>query len=471
MELRLSPSSPQQDFTAISLFSGAGIGDVGFQAAGAQFLATCELEADRAALAELNIDGASHFVADIEQEWRRLADEFSALVSASQQELFLITCTAPCQGMSKSGMGKLLSSIRKGERPELDPRNRLILPALEIIRRLRPQWVVFENVLEMRTTLIEDRSGDVRQILDIVTEQLGPDYVGEAYEVECADYGVPQRRGRLISVFTREPIAKARYQEGFGLIPRPTHSVDGAPGTKPWVTVAEALEHFPPLDAGSLETTTAHAVPFHRVPLLDEKKYEWVRNTPPGASAFDNQCVHPSCGFQDNPTHRNRREHGINRASRDTPLYCAACGKLLPRPYTDLPGGGRRLMRGFTSAYKRMAADLPAPTLTRNLSYACSDHKIHPTQHRVLSLAEAMFLQTINEYSYRWGPIARRRGRGPVKLGPAPDTLIRLVIGESVPPKFLEMLGRHICSMSESTSSPTRALVAPSRQQPSLLTS
>ena len=47
-------------------------------------------------------------------------------------------------------------------------------------------------------------------------------------------------------------------------------------------------------------------------------------------------------------------------------------------------------------------------------------------------LAEAMTLHTLSDYHYVWGE------------PPAPDSLIRLVIGESIPPRFLERLGRHL---------------------------
>ena len=105
-------------------------------------------------------------------------------------------------------------------------------------------------------------------------------------------------------------------------------------------------------------------------------------------------------------------------------------------------------MSGYTSAYKRMDADLPAPALTRNLSYPCSDQKLHPTQNRVLSLAEAMTLHTIDRYPYRWGPIRVRRGKRERTETVAADSLIRLVIGESVPPLYFDRLGEHIRLMA-----------------------
>jgi len=197
--------------------------------------------------------------------------------------------------------------------------------------------------------------------------------------------------------------------------------------------VSSVLDRFPPLDAGSPETATCAGIPFHRVPILDARKHEWVRHTPPRSTAFDNQCA--ACGFQGNPTHASTHEKGVHRTRKDTPVHCGRCGALLPRPNVVGPDGTPRIMHAFASAYRRMDADLPAPTLTRNLSYACSDHKLHPTQNRTLSLAEAFAVHSLDTYSYRWEF---------VDGSPAPDTLVRLALGESIPPRVTELIGRHI---------------------------
>jgi DNA (cytosine-5)-methyltransferase 1 len=431
------------------LFSGAGIGDAGYRAAGFDFLCACEIEAERVALAKVNFPTSKVLWADV----RDVHDEIVAHTRSrlAKTELGLLTCTAPCQGMSKSGQGTLLRNVRNGKRPALDPRNGLILPALDIIRSLRPRWVVFENVIEMRYTLIEDRDRKLKYVLDVIFDQLGGEYDGRAYDVEFADYGIPQRRQRLITVLTREPQAIAAFRSGHSLIPCPTHAKTSTPTRSKWVSVMDAIGDFPPLDGRNEASATCPDIPFHRVPVLDPKKYEWIRHVPPGKSAFDNQCINEECRFQGNTTHgASHNNEGINRAHRDTPLYCQRCGSLLPRPYTetDTEPGGKRLMSGYTSAYKRMQADLPAPALTRNLSYPCSDHKLHPSQNRVLSLAEAMRIHVLDRYDFQWGPLETTSGRRKRSVKVASDSLIRLVIGESVPPLFFELLGRHILQFS-----------------------
>ena len=92
-------------------------------------------------------------------------------------------------------------------------------------------------------------------------------------------------------------------------------------------------------------------------------------------------------------------------------------------------------MKGFTSAYKRMDWDSPASAITRNFPYVCSDNKIHPEQNRTLSVLEALALHSIAETEYKF---EYRSGK---KAG---SVAIRDTLGESVPPKFLEILFNHI---------------------------
>lgn len=110
---------------------------------------------------------------------------------------------------------------------------------------------------------------------------------------------------------------------------------------------------------------------------------------------------------------------------------------MLPRPSVERDGV-RDLMKGFTSAYKRMSYDKPASALTRNLSYACSDNKLHPEQNRVLSLYEAFRIHTLDRYDYQW---KRRDGK---KVS---DKTIREIIGESIPPAGLQVIVDHLLSI------------------------
>jgi DNA (cytosine-5)-methyltransferase 1 len=419
--------------TAISLFTSGGIGDLALRDAGYEILISNEKLSERHSVFEHNFPETTGITGDIWNSVDKI--ERATRERLGGRRLTLLYATPPCQGMSKNGRGKLLSAIRAGRKPPMDERNRLAVPTVALAKRLQPEIVLFENVPEMAETIILTDSGEAMRIIDFIRSELGAGYQGSAEVVEFANYGVPQRRQRLITVFSRSA-AIHRWLEARGtLMPPHTHSQRGRGDAKKWVTVRDAIEGLPPLDAGS-EDRSRSAIPYHRVPLLDKMKYWWVSNTPPERSAFDNQC--DKCGYSENPTHTAKRdENGINRASRQTPLFCLACGALLPRPHVQ-NGSEFVLMKGYTSAYKRMSFDKPASALTRNLSYACSDNKLHPTQNRVLSLFEAFRIHTVDRFDYEW---KRNDGR------PISDKTIREIIGESIPPAGFKVIVEHLTSI------------------------
>ena len=207
---------------------------------------------------------------------------------------------------------------------------------------------------------------------------------------------------------------------------------------QPWVTVRDAISSVPPIDGKKGQNSLPDFNPLHKVPPLDDKKYTWVSHTPEGETAFNNQCINPNCGYQGNHRHGAKRVSGINQACNDTPLYCEKCGALLPRPYVEDKDGTLRLMKGFVSAYKRMRWDEPASTLTQNFQFACSDNKLHPSQNRVLSIYEALILQSITNYPYSFVVDGKM----------VSDGLIRDTIGESVPPLMIDKVIQKILSLS-----------------------
>lgn len=408
--------------TAISLFSSGGIGDLAVRAAGLETLVANEILHDRCEVFKKNYPNATMIEGDINDKFEEIIDITKKKLAG--RNLDFVLATPPCQGMSSNGMGKLLNGIRTGKKSPWDVRNQLIIPTLDIIIQLHPMHVCFENVPGMEKTIIPLSDGRLVNIIDYIQERLGAEYVGRCEVIEFADYGVPEKRQRLITLFSRHPNCIDFFQSRGSYIPPTTHSANAKDGKKRHISVNEIISKFPFLDARSVETATSE-IPYHRVPVLDPDKYFWVSNTPPGCGAFDNQCVH--CGYQKNPTHGTARINGVNRNKPDTPIRCVKCGELLPRPWV-CKNGEYRLMSGFTSAYKRMNGDFPASALTCNLSYACSDHKLHPTQNRVLSLYEAFHIHTITDFEYIW---ERSDGK---KIS---DATVRDIIGESIPPRGL----------------------------------
>ncbi len=425
----------EDTFNAVSLFSSAGIGDLGLKKNGIRTVIANEILAERMTLYQYNNPDTKCFCGDIWSLENEIIDYYKNKFSDSP---FVMLVTPPCQGMSTNGMGKILNNYRKGLRPKYDERNRLIIPALRIIKSLQPQWIIFENVENMLNTLIYDENDELINIIDYIHLKLGNEYVGEPVVLDCADFGVPQHRVRLLTIMSRTKKGKEYYLRHSGFMPQRTHSQKGDSFTKPWVTLKEAIGEFTSLRAEKGKNIDVKN-PLHKVPVLDKKKLWWIDNTPEGKTAFNNQCVNPMCGYKHNALHGSKRDdNGVNRASDITPLYCEKCGELLPRPCVeDVKTGEKRIMKGYISAYKRMFWEEPASTLTKNFQYACSDNKVHPVQSRVLSLWEAMVIQTIAEYPYSFSMNGTQ----------VRDGLIRDIIGESVPPKIIDLICKKIFSI------------------------
>lgn len=406
---------------AISLFSSAGLGELGMVRNGIEILVANELLPDRCALYEHNYPLAQMVRGDIWELKEHIIDLTRRKLAGG--ELFMAYATPPCQGMSTNGAGKLMAEVASGTRDEEDARNRLIIPAMDVICALKPRWVLLENVPGMQYTEIRTDTGR-SSILDYIRNRLGPDYAGGGEVVSCADFGIPQLRRRLITIFTRDPEGIQFFRANGDSFFRRHERV------RP-LTLRDAIDDLPPLDARAGANVADWFHPLHRVGVMNAEKYWWVSHTPEGETAFNNQCVNPSCGFQHNLRHLDLVEDGRWRSSKSTPIYCAECNELLPRPsLVDKVTGERRLIRGFHSSYRRMEWDKPSRALTSNFPFEASDNKIHPSQNRVLSIYEALVIQSISNYDYHW--IANGTE--------ASKTLIAHAIGESVPPRLIDQI-------------------------------
>jgi DNA (cytosine-5)-methyltransferase 1 len=170
------------------------------------------------------------------------------------------------------------------------------------------------------------------------------------------------------------------------------------------------------LDARTPELATGDD-PLHFVPSYDEQRYRLVKDIPKnsGRSAYENSRC-PSCGQASVPV-------GLAR--------CTACGSPLWNRPIVRTGKKARLIKGFASSYRRMRPDRPAATITTNSSHIGSDFKIHPSEHRVLSILECADLQTVPRW-FDWS--------GALDLGQT--YLVRNLIGEAFPPYFTMLHGK-----------------------------
>ena len=421
--------------TAVSLFSGAGLSDLGYEMAGFRFIVQVEIDQRRAAIGADNFPTSEWLTCDVRNSESEIA---AAYRRSTSSRLDLLVATPPCQGMSSSN-----PSRGKRQTPQakaLEEKNRLLLEVIPIARLLKPRIIVIENVRQVLTLEVES-DGEKGSAVHHLCNGL-PEYEVFPRIVNVADYGVPQVRKRALVVAVRkdETWLKGITSQGRSLVPHPTHAEQSTNGVGPWTSIREWLEamKYESLDARSKEAARGtHAL--HFVPAYGPHRYRQISEIPAysGSSAYEND-VCPSCGQQEVDAGRIR---------------CPACGCVMyNRPYVER-GGHPSLISGFKSSYRRMSPGRPAYTITTNSSHIGSDFKIHPWENRVLSILECADLQTVPRF-YDWTRAAEDRTL----------YLIRNLIGEAFPTYFTYLHGQVLDELLSSSQSSLPNNTAPAKR-------
>jgi DNA (cytosine-5)-methyltransferase 1 len=197
-------------FTAIDLFSGCGGLSLGLERAGFRILAA--VDADQLAMETYrkNHTGVRTFNGDIRNVRPR---ELRLQLGLKRGELSLLAGCPPCQGFSTL---RTLNGKRKIE----EPMNDLIFQFVRFVKAFLPKTIMIENVPGL--------AGDERIVkFRAKIAKLG--YKDAVKVFDASDYGVPQRRKRMILIATR-----------IGEVP------DFAPPSKRRKTVRGAIASLPP---------------------------------------------------------------------------------------------------------------------------------------------------------------------------------------------------------------------------------
>lgn len=129
-------------FSAVSLFSNCGAGDVGYRAAGFRFDVMAELDKRRLEVALLNHPGAVGVPGDLRKTWRKVVEEYRK--RAGDRRPALLCACPPCQGMSSARSGK--GGHEDVEAGSKDERNLLVTVIAKVAKELEPALIVVENV-------------------------------------------------------------------------------------------------------------------------------------------------------------------------------------------------------------------------------------------------------------------------------------------------------------------------------------
>jgi DNA (cytosine-5)-methyltransferase 1 len=241
------------------------------------------------------------------------ADELNALFLPNEPRI-LVGC-APCQPFSTYN--------QKND----DPKWRLVDKFADLITEVLPDVVSMENV----PRLLDFKEGNV--IRQFVEKLEAKDYIVDYSIVYAPDFGVPQRRSRLVLLASRRGPIKLE-----------------APRLRPseHVTVEQAIGKLLPIQAGGVDPDDV----LHRSSRLSPLNLERIRSSKPGGSWHDwDEDLRADC-------HRN--ETGLT----------------------------------YRSVYGRMKAEEPSPTITTQFFGFGNGRFGHPEQDRGLSIREGAMLQS-----------------------------------------------------------------------------
>jgi len=168
---------------SIDLFCGAGGMTTGFKAAGIKSLLSNDIEESACATLKINNPEIPVLCGDITR-----AEIKDAIVEKATKEdnVDIICGGPPCQGFSMAGF-----------RSVDDPRNQLFREFVDIVKRINPKVIVFENV----EGLLSYQGGKTYQEVHTLFSKLG--YNTEGRTLTATDYAVPQKRKRVIIICTR----------------------------------------------------------------------------------------------------------------------------------------------------------------------------------------------------------------------------------------------------------------------------
>lgn len=333
----------------ISLFSNVGIGETYLKDKGINICVSNELIEKRA-------NFYSHLYPDSKMVCGDITDSetFNHLIDLyKENDCDFLMATPPCQGMSVAG-----------KMDKDDPRNSLIIYTVEFIKQTLPSNVLIENVPQILKFSIKVDDVEVK-ILDYILDELEPlGYFVNYGVLDAADYGTPQTRKR--GIFLISKIRKWEFPEKMEKI-----------------TVRDAIGDLPSLESGEKSDIKWHFAKKHA-----DRHVLWMKNTPTGETAFNNEVFYPQ------------------------------------------KADGTRI-KGYNTTYKRIEWDKPAPTITMSNGSVSSQNNVHPgrkledgtySDARVLSILEILRLSGLPD---DWN-IPKD----------ATENFIRQVIGEGFPPKF-----------------------------------
>jgi DNA (cytosine-5)-methyltransferase 1 len=296
----------------IDLFCGIGGLSYGMKCQGFHIMGGFDIDNTCRFAYEINNE-AKFFFKDIRQV---TGDDIRNLYS--KKGIHILAGCAPCQPFSS------YAHTNKEKDPD---KYDLLYEFGRLVKEVHPDIVTMENVPSILTFKLKSVFPDFERTLK-----------DEGYEVSyqtvfCPDYGIPQKRKRLVLLASK-----------LG----PIFLLEKTNAPQNYLTVGDTIRDLEPLAAGE----ASFSDPLHRCRRLDTLNLRRIHNTPYGGSWKDwSQELVLDC---------HKKESG----------------------------------KSFGSVYGRMTWEEPSPTITTECTGLGNGRFGHPEQDRALSIREAALLQT-----------------------------------------------------------------------------
>jgi DNA (cytosine-5)-methyltransferase 1 len=333
----------KKSLTYLSLFSGAGIGCHGFKIEGFYCVATVEILEKRLAIQRHNgkcVYDSAYISDDLTkpETEAKIFTELSRWNIGKGNELDVLVATPPCQGMS-------VANHKKGN--EL-LRNSLVVESIQLTKKIKPRFFVFENVRAFLTTTCTDTDGKDKKIKDAIEINLAGLYHISYQVLNFKDYGCNSSRTRTVVIGTRKDLKEIT-------------PFDISPDLQKEKTLREVIGHLPSLKKmGDISETDF----YHNFRNYSPAMQDWIKNIKEGQSAFDNK------------DHKNIPHKIVD-------------GLII---YNANKNGDK---------YKRQYWDKTAPCIHTRNDIMASQNTVHPKDNRVFSIREVMLMMNVPD-SFNW---------------------------------------------------------------------
>lgn len=291
--------------------------------------------------------------------------------------------TPPCQGMSVANHKKSETEI---------VRNSLVVESIEMVKKIKPRYFVFENVPAFLKTLCTLRGAE-KPIGQAINEELSEFYEIGSKVINFKNYGSNSSRTRTVVIGVSKDL---------NVLPEVLY-----PQFREEKTLREVIGHLPKLEWGEINSNDF----YHNFRVYREEMRAWVHNLKEGESAFDNEDD-------------SLKPHKI------------VDGKIVVN--TQKNG----------DKYKRQYWDKVAPCIHTRTDIFSSQNTVHPEEDRVFSIRELMCMMSIPE-SFKWVEKDLSELNGLLdaekrKLLKKEELNIRQSIGEAVPTGVFREIAKNI---------------------------